>query len=64
MLLELQDELQPLRVWPVRVIENVGGRLLLRYEGVGSVAHDFWLFYRHHRLHELGWAKQQQQLGA
>ena len=60
LLLEVQEHLLPTHAWPVRVIENIGGRLLLRYEGASSAAHDFWLFYQHLRLHELGWARQQQ----
>ena len=56
--LEVQHELAPRSVWIVRVLENVGGRLLLRYEGTDRAVHDFWLFYIHHRLHPMGWAKE------
>ena len=59
MLLEVHEALSPSNVWPVRVVENIGGRLLLRYEGALNASHDFWLFYLDVRLHELGWAKQQ-----
>ncbi len=53
MRLEIQDELAPLRVWLAKILENVGGRLLLQYEGT---SHAFWLFYLSHRLHPIGWA--------
>ena len=56
MFLEAQHEFEPDFVWLVRVIENVGGRLLLRYEGSESAVADYWLFYIHHRLHPIGWA--------
>lgn len=57
MFLEVQLEEQLNHVWVVKVIENVGGRLLLRYEALDSASDDFWLFYLHHRLHSIGWAK-------
>jgi len=53
MYLEAQHDIDLDLVWPVKVIENVGGRLLLRYVSAG----DFWLFYLHHRLHPIGWAR-------
>ncbi|KAL5013685.1 hypothetical protein ScPMuIL_007955 [Solemya velum] len=55
MWLELQDALNPMEIWLVRIIENVGGRLYLRYEGSESASHDFWLFYLHHSIHPVGW---------
>nr|KAG5708815.1 hypothetical protein BaRGS_031969 [Batillaria attramentaria] len=58
MRLELQDGEQPDHVWLARIIENVGGRLYLRVEGVDSGTADFWAFYLHERLHPIGWAKQ------
>jgi len=57
MFLEAQHDIEPDLVWPVKVIENVGGRLLLRYEAAETAAGDFWLFYLHHRLHPIGWAR-------
>ena len=57
MFLEAQHDIEPDLVWPVKVIENVGGRLLLRYEAAESANGDFWLFYLHHRLHPIGWAR-------
>lgn len=59
-------------VWPVKVVRNVGGRLLLRFLGTGleedseemgreeeipKCKSDFWLFYLHYRLHPVGWGK-------
>ncbi|CAC5406656.1 Scm-like with four MBT domains protein 1,Scm-like with four MBT domains protein 2 [Mytilus coruscus] len=57
MRLELQHPINPLEVWIVKILENVGGRLYLRFEGVETATHDFWLFYLNHRLHPIGWAK-------
>ncbi|XP_071776693.2 scm-like with four MBT domains protein 2 isoform X1 [Centroberyx gerrardi] len=56
--LELQDVLHPLLYWPVRVVQNVGGRLRLRYAGLHDdhQAQDTWLFYLDVRLRPLGWA--------
>ena len=56
MRLEVQHCMHPKSVWIVQVLENVGGRLLLRYEGTESATHDFWLFYLSHRIHPIGWA--------
>lgn len=56
MKLEIQDLLNPTMVWLVDIIENVGGRLYLRYVGLESAGHDFWLFYLDCRLHPPGWA--------
>ncbi|XP_069581692.1 LOW QUALITY PROTEIN: scm-like with four MBT domains protein 2 [Brachyistius frenatus] len=56
--LELQDSPDPSLYWPVRVIQNVGGRLRLRYAGLAEEqrAQDAWLFYLDVRLRPLGWA--------
>lgn len=56
--LELQDVSDPFLYWPVRVIQNVGGRLRLRYAGLSDnhQAQDRWLFYLDVRLRPLGWA--------
>ncbi|XP_039891647.1 scm-like with four MBT domains protein 2 isoform X3 [Simochromis diagramma] len=58
--LELQDLLDPYLYWPVRVIQNVGGRLRLRYAGLSEEYHDHdtWLFYLDVRLRPLGWAQE------
>ncbi|XP_068590100.1 scm-like with four MBT domains protein 2 isoform X2 [Cebidichthys violaceus] len=56
--LELQDVSGPFLYWPVRVLQNVGGRLRLRYAGLSDDhrAQDTWLFYLDVRLRPLGWA--------
>ncbi|CAM9289843.1 unnamed protein product [Lampetra planeri] len=54
--LELRDASDPFLYWPVRVIQNVGGRLLLRYAGLSNQAQDTFLFYLDVRLRPLGWA--------
>ncbi|XP_052781114.1 scm-like with four MBT domains protein 1 [Mya arenaria] len=56
MRLEMQDELNPLEVWLVQILENVGGRLYLRLEGTNLASKHFWMFYLDMRLHPLGWA--------
>ncbi|XP_051275811.1 LOW QUALITY PROTEIN: scm-like with four MBT domains protein 2 [Dicentrarchus labrax] len=55
---ELQDVSDPFLYWPARVIQNVGGRLRLRYAGLSDDQHDedVWLFYLDVRLRPLGWA--------
>ncbi|OCT83195.1 scm-like with four MBT domains protein 1 [Xenopus laevis] len=53
--LELQHCRDSLVVWPVRVLENIGGRLKLQYEGAPDCV---WLFYLHPSLHQVGWAAQ------
>ncbi|KAM4712430.1 scm-like with four MBT domains protein 2 isoform 2-T7 [Anableps anableps] len=57
-LLELQDLCDPLLYWPVRVVQNIGGRLRLRHVGLTEDhrAQDTWLFYLDVRLRPLGWA--------
>ncbi|NXF06827.1 SMBT1 protein, partial [Smithornis capensis] len=57
--LELQNFRDSLEAWIVNVVENVGGRLKLRYEGLGdSDKFDQWLFYLDPFLHQVGWAAQ------
>lgn len=57
MRLELQHPINTMDIWLVKIIENVGGRLYLRFEGADNASNDFWLFYLNHRLHPIGWAK-------
>ena len=57
MRVEVQDVLRRNQLWLARIVENVGGRLYLRYEGLDNSAHDFWLFYLHERLHPIGWGE-------
>lgn len=59
MMLELQDALNPLQVWLVQILENVGGRLYLRLEGTKSASKHFWMFYLNSRLHPIGWAAEE-----
>lgn len=40
-----------------QVIENVGGRLLLRYDAPEDVFEEFWLFFTDSRLRFVGFAK-------
>lgn len=60
--LELQDASDPFLFWPVRVVQNVGGRLRLRYAGLSEdhQHQDTWLFYLDVRLRPLGWAQENQ----
>uniref|UniRef100_A0A8D2JBB6 Scm like with four mbt domains 1 n=1 Tax=Varanus komodoensis TaxID=61221 RepID=A0A8D2JBB6_VARKO len=58
--LECQHLNDSLGAWVVSVLENIGGRLRLRYEGLGdSDQHDLWMFYLDPFLHPVGWAIQQ-----
>uniref|UniRef100_A0A8V1A799 Scm like with four mbt domains 1 n=1 Tax=Gallus gallus TaxID=9031 RepID=A0A8V1A799_CHICK len=57
--LELQNSRDALEAWIVNVVENVGGRLKLRYEGLeDSDKFDQWIFYLDPFLHQVGWATQ------
>lgn len=57
--LELQNFRDSLEAWIVNVVENVGGRLKLRYEGLeDSDKFDRWIFYLDPFLHQVGWATQ------
>ncbi|NXP59461.1 SMBT1 protein, partial [Chloropsis cyanopogon] len=57
--LELQSIRDSLEAWIVNVVENVGGRLKLRYEGLEDLdKFDLWLFYLDPFLHQVGWAAQ------
>ncbi|XP_052534352.1 scm-like with four MBT domains protein 1 isoform X2 [Tympanuchus pallidicinctus] len=57
--LELQNSRDALEAWIVTVVENVGGRLKLRYEGLeDSDKFDQWVFYLDPFLHQVGWATQ------
>ncbi|KAL2102605.1 hypothetical protein ACEWY4_001773 [Coilia grayii] len=54
--LELQSACEPSSYWPVLVLRNVGGRLLIRYAGLDDQSHDYWIFYLDTRLRPMGWA--------
>ena len=57
-ILELQDFKMPSNVWFVRILENIGGRLLLEYYFEDATKNlKFWLFYLDTHLHHVGWAK-------
>lgn len=47
------EEGNPLNGWAASVLENVGGRLLLRYDGCEVATWDIWLFYLSHRVKAL-----------
>ncbi|XP_069592979.1 scm-like with four MBT domains protein 1 [Ranitomeya imitator] len=53
--LELQHSQDSLAAWPVYVVDNIGGRLQLRYEGAPEWP-SLHCFYLNPSLHELGWA--------
>ncbi|XP_078232619.1 scm-like with four MBT domains protein 2 isoform X1 [Pogona vitticeps] len=58
-LIELQDCHSPFQYWIVSVLENVGGRLRLRYVGVEETdSYDQWLFYLDYRLRPVGWCQE------
>lgn len=45
----------PLSGWVATVTDNVGGRLLLRYDTPDCSGQTFWLFYQHLRLRPPDW---------
>ncbi|KAM6436227.1 scm-like with four MBT domains protein 2 isoform 2-T2 [Liasis olivaceus] len=58
-LIELQDGQNPFQFWVVSVVENVGGRLRLRYAGLDETdSYDQWLFYLDCRLRPVGWCQE------
>ena len=67
MLLEIQDAARPWTLWFVRIVENRGGRLHLRYVTNVNVnedetldSTDLHLFYLDHRVHSVGWTSMHQ----
>ncbi|XP_077295984.1 scm-like with four MBT domains protein 2 [Arctopsyche grandis] len=54
MKVEIQNERYPYKYWIATVIENIGGRLLLRYDAPTNTVNDFWLFYTSPRLRCVG----------
>nr|XP_060621871.1 scm-like with four MBT domains protein 1 [Anolis sagrei ordinatus] len=57
--LECQHMQDTLGAWIVNVLENIGGRLKLRYEGLENLEqYDLWMFYLDPFLHPMGWATQ------
>ncbi|ESN98778.1 hypothetical protein HELRODRAFT_66618, partial [Helobdella robusta] len=57
MYFEVQHQLEPLSIWFVQVVQNLGGRLLLHYSCDHDHDNDFWLFYTDLRLHPIGWCR-------
>nr|XP_044990838.1 scm-like with four MBT domains protein 2 isoform X5 [Jaculus jaculus] len=58
-LIELQDSQNPFQYWIVSVVDNVGGRLRLRYVGLEDTdSYDQWLFYLDYRLRPVGWCQE------
>nr|KAF6421188.1 Scm like with four mbt domains 1 [Molossus molossus] len=58
--LECQAFQDSLSTWIVTVVENIGGRLKLHYEGLESSDNfEHWLYYLDPFLHHVGWAAQQ-----
>ncbi|XP_034983278.2 scm-like with four MBT domains protein 2 [Zootoca vivipara] len=58
-LIELQDSQSPFQYWIVSVLENIGGRLRLRYVGLEETeSYDQWLFYLDYRLRPVGWCQE------
>ncbi|XP_057411333.1 scm-like with four MBT domains protein 1 isoform X2 [Balaenoptera acutorostrata] len=58
--LECQAFQDSLSTWIVTVVDNIGGRLKLRYEGLESSDNfEHWLYYLDPFLHYVGWAAQQ-----
>ncbi|XP_050534831.1 MBT domain-containing protein 1-like isoform X2 [Daktulosphaira vitifoliae] len=59
MCVEIQDRDYPYRVWISKILNNVGGRLLLEMLGDDSPEKEpFWLFYLNERVFPMGWAEQ------
>ncbi|XP_075403632.1 scm-like with four MBT domains protein 1 isoform X2 [Tenrec ecaudatus] len=58
--LECQASQDSVSTWLVTVVENIGGRLRLRYVGLdGQEGSEHWLYYLDPFLHHIGWAAQQ-----
>ncbi|KAK3933288.1 Scm-like with four MBT domains protein 1 [Frankliniella fusca] len=55
MKVEVQDTRNPYSLWIATIIENVGGRLLLRYDTPDSSAPEFWLYFTSPRIFPIGW---------
>nr|XP_042900715.1 scm-like with four MBT domains protein 2 [Parasteatoda tepidariorum] len=59
MKLEVLEAFNPQHVWIATIIQNVGGRLLLRYDGnEETLLEDFWLFYLSDRLQPIGFGRE------
>ncbi|KFM72096.1 Scm-like with four MBT domains protein 2, partial [Stegodyphus mimosarum] len=58
MKVEIAEELNPQNVWIATILQNIGGRLLLRYDGCKDSSSDMWLFYLSDRLYPVGYAQE------
>ncbi|XP_058802234.1 scm-like with four MBT domains protein 1 [Phymastichus coffea] len=56
MKVEVSDVRHPYKLWVATIKENVGGRLLLRYDTPGSSSKEFWMFCTSEHLHQYGFA--------
>ncbi|XP_072939038.1 scm-like with four MBT domains protein 2 isoform X2 [Epargyreus clarus] len=54
MKVEIQNLMDPYRYWIATVCENVGGRLLFRYDGADEDLSQFWIFFSNPRLSSFG----------
>ncbi|KAJ8735885.1 hypothetical protein PYW07_007505 [Mythimna separata] len=54
MKVEVQNVIDPYRYWIATVCENVGGRLLVRYDGADEDLTQFWIFFSNPRLSSFG----------
>ncbi|OWR43838.1 scm with four MBT domains protein 2 [Danaus plexippus plexippus] len=54
MKVEIQNIIDPYRYWIATVCENIGGRLLLRYDGADEDLPQFWMFFCNTRLSSFG----------
>ncbi|KAL0850775.1 hypothetical protein ABMA28_006706 [Loxostege sticticalis] len=55
MKVEVQHIIDPYKYWIATVSENVGGRLLLRYDGADDDLPHFWIFFSNPRLCSFGY---------
>jgi hypothetical protein len=55
MILEIIDKNKLSQIKIARIIENVGGRLRLKYENI-NVFDDFWCHQNSQLIHPIGWA--------
>lgn len=55
MKVEVQNVIDPYRYWIATVCENVGGRLLVRYDGADDDLTQFWIFFSNPRLSSFGY---------
>ncbi|XP_034237039.1 scm-like with four MBT domains protein 1 isoform X1 [Thrips palmi] len=58
MKVEVQDVVNPYSLWIATIIENVGGRLLLRYDTPDSSSPEFWLYFTSSRIYPMGWCSE------